>query len=83
VHVASRTISLSTDAYEMLRREKRPEESFSDVVRRLVRKPNPLDYVGAWAEVPDAEVDRMKRDIKAWRRSGDGKLRKKLAKWGR
>lgn len=32
----SKTISLETDAYRMLRREKQRRESFSQVVRRLV-----------------------------------------------
>jgi predicted CopG family antitoxin len=35
--MASRTISLTEDAYERLRRSKRAHESFSDVVRRLTR----------------------------------------------
>jgi len=32
----SKTISLETDAYRMLKREKQSRESFSQVVRRLV-----------------------------------------------
>jgi predicted CopG family antitoxin len=32
----SKTISLETDAYRMLKREKQARESFSQVVRRLV-----------------------------------------------
>jgi len=35
--MATKTISLETDAYEILKRQKqRPNESFSDVVRRIV-----------------------------------------------
>jgi predicted CopG family antitoxin len=34
--MASKTISLETDAYRMLKREKHGRESFSQLVRRLV-----------------------------------------------
>lgn len=33
--MASRTVNLADDAYELLRAQKREGESFSDVVRRL------------------------------------------------
>jgi predicted CopG family antitoxin len=35
--VGSRTISVTEDAYERLRRMKKPGESFSDVIRRITR----------------------------------------------
>ncbi|MBS0398171.1 MAG: hypothetical protein JSR95_05765 [Proteobacteria bacterium] len=34
--MASKTISLKIDAYERLRLAKRPRESFSEVIRRIV-----------------------------------------------
>lgn len=36
--VSSKTISLSEDAYEALTALKKPDESFSDVVRRMTRR---------------------------------------------
>ncbi|TFF89152.1 MAG: antitoxin [Promethearchaeota archaeon] len=37
-----KTISLSEDAYKLLKQEKRKEESYSDVIERLIsRKDNP------------------------------------------
>jgi predicted CopG family antitoxin len=35
--MATKTISLETDAYQLLKREKQPKESFSQVVRRIIR----------------------------------------------
>jgi predicted CopG family antitoxin len=36
--MATKTISLETDAYQLLKREKKPRESFSQVVRRMARE---------------------------------------------
>ncbi len=50
--IASRRVPLSDDAYERLEAERRPDESFSDVVRRLTEsddRPDSddlSDYVG-------------------------------------
>jgi len=33
-----RTIMISDDVYEALKEEKRPKESFSDVIRRLLKR---------------------------------------------
>ena len=35
--MSTKTISLETDAYQLLKREKQPKESFSQVVRRIIR----------------------------------------------
>lgn len=46
--VSSRTISLENSAYELLKAAKRPGESFTDVVRRMLgdREPSFGDFVG-------------------------------------
>lgn len=46
-----KVISLSETAYKELKSKKRNEESFSDVVLRLIeteKKPNILDFAGKW-----------------------------------
>jgi hypothetical protein len=35
--MATKTISLETDAYQLLKREKQAKESFSQAVRRIIR----------------------------------------------
>ena len=58
-----RTISLSDAVYRRLRAEKRPGETFSDVVVRLLQlRQRPLTkYAGAWRPISPREV----REIKA------------------
>lgn len=81
--MAVKNVALAEDAYKLLASHKRPGESFSDVVRRLAGRPNPVDYIGAWADIPDKDIAKMKRDIKQWRKSSDAKLRRKRAGWER
>ncbi|AWB27020.1 antitoxin VapB family protein [Halococcoides cellulosivorans] len=53
-----RTISLDAETYDRLRREKTDDESFSDVIDRLLGDEEPLaDLVGL---VTDAEADRVR-----------------------
>jgi predicted CopG family antitoxin len=54
--MATKTISLSEDAYERLKAMKRENESFSDVVRRLTRGVELEDYYGILDEDTGAEL---------------------------
>jgi predicted CopG family antitoxin len=47
--MGTRTLSIREETYEMLKREKREGESFSDVIDRLMRREkfNLEDYFGA------------------------------------
>jgi predicted CopG family antitoxin len=59
----SKNVALDTEAYDLLRKEKRRGESYSDVVKRLVRRSrSSLDFAGAWKDLPKKEVDEV-RDI--------------------
>jgi predicted CopG family antitoxin len=78
--MASRTIALSQDAYDLLARQKKRGESFSDVVRRLAGKRSPMVFVGAWADIPEKEIRAMKPDIRSWKRSADKDLARKLGR---
>lgn len=54
--MATKTISLSEDAYERLKALKREGESFSDVVRRLTRTVDLREFHGVLSEESGAEV---------------------------
>ena len=72
-----KTIMVSDDVYEALKKEKEPGESFSDVIRRLLerRKPKISELAGKktvikeeWLEVEKAfrvqrELTKRRRDL--------------------
>ena len=54
--MGAKTVALDTEAYDFLRRQKRPDESFSDAVKRLARPRRPLtSFAGMWADLTAKE----------------------------
>ena len=77
--MATKTLTIMDDVYDKLKTLKRPEESFSDELRRLVpSKGSLLDVVGLWKDVDEAEANRMKREIKKARKLGYKRLLEKI-----
>jgi predicted CopG family antitoxin len=62
--MASKTISIRDDVYKLLKGARREEESFSDVIERLLRKDktNLSDYFGALKDNP--LLDKLEADSK-------------------
>lgn len=53
------------DAYEILARQKKPNESFSEEIRRLVpKKGNIMECAGLWADISDEQAKQMEEAIK-------------------
>lgn len=68
--MGTKTISIMDDVYELLIRSKKPNESFSEELRRLVpKKGDIMECAGLWAHMGDKEADDMKKAIKQLRKN--------------
>jgi len=72
--VAHKTITVSEEAYEILASHKKPGESFTEVIKRVLgdrKKKSIMDYWGAW-EGTDEEFERIFREIdEMWREASN------------
>lgn len=61
-------MALDEEAYSLLRRSKKGDESFSDAVKRLARPKRPLaDFAGIWGDLTAKErraLDRVYAELR-------------------
>jgi predicted CopG family antitoxin len=54
--MSTKTVALDSEAYELLRRQKKANESFSDTVKRLARPRKPISsFAGMWSDMSKKE----------------------------
>ena len=64
--MASKTVALDSEAYELLKRQKRTDESFSDAVKRLARPRRPLSsFAGMWRDLSAKERKELEQAYSA------------------
>ena len=62
--MGTKTITIMNDVYELLARNKRKDESFSEELRRIVpKKGNIMECAGLWADMSDKDAEDMKKTI--------------------
>jgi predicted CopG family antitoxin len=55
--MASKTISVTEEVYDLLANEKFPDESFSETLTRLVKDRGMIsEFAGAWADLTEGEI---------------------------
>lgn len=60
--MTSRTVTLDEEAYRLLRAARRPDENFSQTVKRLARPQKGIsDLAGAWEQGTGKELQEMSR----------------------
>ncbi len=71
-YMATKTISITRQAYDRLKARKGPEESFSDVILRLTERRPLADYAGMLSKasvkaireaIEEARRERQRRDV--------------------
>lgn len=62
--MGTKTISIKDSVYEVLKRSKKEDESFSDVIERLTKEKN-IDFMSFFGGLKDKEVlDSIEKDSK-------------------
>lgn len=72
-----KNIAIKDSVYEALAKRKRPDESFSDEITRLIGKRSIMDLGGSW-KISDEEAERIKSNIKKMREETDRHIMKKV-----
>ena len=75
--MATKTITIMDDAYELLSANKQKDESFSDVIRRIAAKKDISQFAGSW-KMSDKEADKVKDAILELRAGGISALKRRV-----
>ena len=77
--MTSKTLSVTEDVYHLLAREKFKNESFSQVIKRLVRSRGKIsDCAGLWGNLTEEDVKDLKDQIKKLRQSSETNLKRRM-----
>ncbi len=78
--MATKTVALDEEAYDLLKRQKKGEESFSEAVKRLARPRRPItSFAGIWSDMSDAERKSIDK-VYASQRKADRRREEKIRK---
>ena len=79
--MASKTLSVTENVYHLLAREKFNGESFSEVIKRLVKTRGKVsDCAGLWKDLSDEDLKEIKEQIKELRRTSKSNLKQRIDK---
>ena len=78
--MASKNISITSDIYTKLKKVKRPNESFSRVIGRLLQKrKSPFEFIGIWEKWDDFTM--FEEGINKAREEDRKKIAKIVSTW--
>jgi len=75
--------ALDSGAYELLKRQRRAAESFSDVVKRLASPRRPIStFAGVWSDMSAKERKMLNQTHSSLREAGRHRVEKIRRLWG-
>lgn len=78
-HMTTKNIAITQDAYELLTRNKRAGESFSQVIREHFKKKKHLmDYAGIWADISSSDWDGIANKISNARKELSNSIKRRI-----
>lgn len=77
--MTTKNIAITEDAYDLLARNKRPGESFSQVIREHFKKTQTLlDFAGAWSDMSADEWDDLEKNVKSVRENMNKSFKRRI-----
>ncbi|MBI2176605.1 antitoxin VapB family protein [Candidatus Woesearchaeota archaeon] len=77
--MVTKTITVTKDAYERLKALKRPEESFSEEIKRITGgKQDIMRFAGALSYLSDEETEEIKSGIRQMRARASKQFRERF-----
>ena len=71
-----KTITIKKSTFEKIRKEKMPGESFTALFERKFNSPDLSRFVGLWKDIPDKDIEKMKKNIRRRRKEIDGEVKR-------
>ena len=76
--MVTKTITVTKDAYERLKVLKRPEESFSEEIKRITSGGQDImRFAGILSDLSDKDIEEMKQSIRELRKRSVNRLRER------
>ena len=74
----TRTISITEEAYQRLKIQKEPNESFTDVINRVTGKKDIMQFAGILSNEEGDELERIIKERRTSRRERSKKIREMM-----